>query len=140
MESQKTEKINPRRLLITIGIVLLTAVIVGGTTWYVMDRNYRALEQENSLSNAGAAVSTFCTGNGLVSEEDLLNFVKNLPGLDDVRIEEQDGSKFLVIGYVPIKPAANWADVSYPLDCLTNAEIEENNAENETTSEELDQQ
>ncbi|MEI6266665.1 MAG: hypothetical protein WCP14_02135 [bacterium] len=37
MEEPK-EKINPGRLLITIGIVIITAAVVGGTVWYVMNQ------------------------------------------------------------------------------------------------------
>ncbi|MBW6431684.1 hypothetical protein K0A96_00690 [Patescibacteria group bacterium] len=50
---------NWKRLLITIGIVILTAGVVGGTTWYVMDSNskgekellnQRLSDLENQLS------------------------------------------------------------------------------------------
>lgn len=43
---EKKEKINVKRLTITIIIVIVTALVVGGTVWYVMDKQAK-LEQES---------------------------------------------------------------------------------------------
>ncbi len=41
------EKVNVKRLLITIAIVLVTALVVGGVTWYYMDKNAKDLKEAN---------------------------------------------------------------------------------------------
>ncbi len=41
------EKINVTRLLVTIAIVLVTALVVGGVTWYYMDKSAKDLKEAN---------------------------------------------------------------------------------------------
>lgn len=50
METETKEKVNWQRLAITTGIVLLTALAVGGTTWYVMDKNAKDEKAANEKS------------------------------------------------------------------------------------------
>ena len=38
MENETKEKINWKRLLITLGIVIVTTVVIGGVTWFFMDQ------------------------------------------------------------------------------------------------------
>ena len=49
-EEQKEKvkkKVNVTRLLITIAIVLVTALVVGGVTWYYMDNSAKDLKEAN---------------------------------------------------------------------------------------------
>lgn len=46
------EKLNWQRLLITTGIVLVTAAAVGGTVWYLMDQNAKSIANSNAKSIA----------------------------------------------------------------------------------------
>lgn len=39
MEPQENKKVNWKRLSIMVAIVLVTALAIGGTTWYLMDQN-----------------------------------------------------------------------------------------------------
>lgn len=52
MEPIEKPKMNWQRLLITSGFVLASALIVGGTTWYVMDRSARDIKTagDNTIS------------------------------------------------------------------------------------------
>lgn len=45
-------KFNWQRMLITSGIVLFAALVVGGTTWYVMDKSAREIKTANDASTA----------------------------------------------------------------------------------------
>ncbi len=49
MDEEK-EKFNWTRLTIVIIIVLVTAMVVGGTTWYLMDKNAKDIKLENDKS------------------------------------------------------------------------------------------
>ena len=40
MDEQK-EKLNWKRLLITLGLVIVTAVVIGSSVWYIMDSNMK---------------------------------------------------------------------------------------------------
>jgi hypothetical protein len=51
MESEKP-KFNWQRMLITLGIVVATAAVVGGTTWYIMDKNAKDVQATNEKSAA----------------------------------------------------------------------------------------
>lgn len=48
--AETKEKLNWQRLLITAGIVLVTAVAVGGTVWYLMDKNAKSVADSNTKS------------------------------------------------------------------------------------------
>jgi len=52
MSEETKEKLNVQRLLITLGIVLLAALVVGGTTWYVMDKSAKEVQAANEKSVA----------------------------------------------------------------------------------------
>lgn len=47
MEPSEKSKLNWQRLLITLGIVLFAVLIVGGTTWYVMDKSAKEVQTAN---------------------------------------------------------------------------------------------
>ena len=51
MEEEQKEKVKVKvkvtRLLITIAIVLVTALVVGGVTWYYMDKSAKDLKEAN---------------------------------------------------------------------------------------------
>ena len=51
MDSEKP-KFNWQRMLITSGFVLLAALVVGGTTWYVMDKSAKEIKTANDSSVA----------------------------------------------------------------------------------------
>lgn len=46
----KKLKVDWKRVLITAGIVLLSALVVGGTTWYIMDKSSREVVAANEAS------------------------------------------------------------------------------------------
>jgi len=50
MEPQTKEKFNWSRFGITVGLVLLAAFVVGGTTWYIMDQNAKDIKSSNDKS------------------------------------------------------------------------------------------
>jgi hypothetical protein len=50
MEPNEKPKFNWQRLLITIGIVLVTAGVVGGTTWYLLDKSAKDIKTANDKS------------------------------------------------------------------------------------------
>jgi len=52
MSEEKQNKLNWQRLLITTGFVLLAALVVGGTTWYVMDKSAKEVQTANDKSVA----------------------------------------------------------------------------------------
>jgi len=52
MSEEKQNKLNWQRLLITTGFVLLAALVVGGTTWYVMDKSAKEVQTANEKSVA----------------------------------------------------------------------------------------
>ena len=45
-------KFNWQRMLITSGFVLLAALVVGGTTWYIMDKSAKEISTANDTSIA----------------------------------------------------------------------------------------
>ena len=47
MEGTK-EKVNLRRLVITIVLILITAIVVGGLVWFLMDKNTKNIISENN--------------------------------------------------------------------------------------------
>lgn len=47
MELQEKSKFSWVRLLITVGIVIITAGIVGGSIWYYMDQNAKKVKESN---------------------------------------------------------------------------------------------
>ncbi len=49
MEETK-EKVNLRRLVITIVLVLITAIVVGGLVWFLMDRQAKQTQSDNEKS------------------------------------------------------------------------------------------
>ena len=49
MDSEKP-KFNWQRMLITAGIVVFSALVVGGTTWYVMDKSAKEIKTANDSS------------------------------------------------------------------------------------------
>lgn len=50
MSEETKGKLNWQRLLITSGFVLLAALVVGGTTWYVMDKSSKEVATANKTS------------------------------------------------------------------------------------------
>lgn len=48
----KKLKVDWKRVLITSAIVMLSALVVGGTTWYVMDKSSREVAEANDASVA----------------------------------------------------------------------------------------
>jgi|GEM_PF-2172274 len=116
METKK-EKINWRRLLITTGIMALTALAMVGTTYYIMNQQIESLTLENSLGNVRSAATTFCTSKVKLSEDELVAYAKSQPGIRSVKIELEDGEKVFRIGYIPLGMGEDWADEGYSLDC-----------------------
>lgn len=47
---EEKPKLNWQRLLITLGFVLLAALVVGGATWYVMDKSAKEIKTANDQS------------------------------------------------------------------------------------------
>lgn len=52
MEPNEKPKFDWKRLLITTGIVLVATLVVGGTTWYVMDKSAKEVQKANEESIA----------------------------------------------------------------------------------------
>lgn len=52
MEPNEKPKFEWQRMLITTGIVLLAALVVGGATWYVMDKSAKEIKTANDQSVA----------------------------------------------------------------------------------------
>ena len=124
------EKFNTKRFLITVGIVLITAIAVGGATWWAMNKQIHSIKLDNSLEKVNDAVIDYCSSDQNASQEDLLLFIKSLYGIEEAKIEDQDGEIYLHIGYKPND--ADWATNGYPIDCFTSNE--ETITEHEETS------
>jgi len=52
MDEKPKFEFNWKRSLITIGIVFVTAGVVGGTVWYIMDQNQKSIEESNAQQTA----------------------------------------------------------------------------------------
>jgi hypothetical protein len=51
-EIETKEILNWQRLAVTVGIVLVTAAVVGGTVWYLMDQNAQSIADSNKKSTS----------------------------------------------------------------------------------------
>ncbi|MDD3480864.1 MAG: hypothetical protein PHW75_01390 [Patescibacteria group bacterium] len=110
------EKINTKRLLTTIGIVLLASAAVGGTTWWFMNREIRELMLEQSLMNIDNAYNNYCeSATDAADENDLVKFAKLQYGISEAKIEETEEGVFFYIGYVPVE--GGWNTSGYSLAC-----------------------
>jgi hypothetical protein len=111
------EKINPKRLGITIGIVLLTALVVGGAVWYVKDKEIKELNQTNSLEKLETLAASYCELTTRPSDDELITYAKGLPGISDAKIEvDKAAGRILRIGYFPFD-GGDWADQGWNLEC-----------------------
>jgi|GEM_PF-1974231 len=107
MSEETNEKPNWQRLLITLGIVLFAVLVVGGTTWYVMEKSAKEVQTANEKSVAELQKQIDGLKNTKnVAEDNITNKVaeKNIETIDVQTVTNEDKStgRFLSTQYADI--------------------------------------
>lgn len=100
------------------GIALIVAIISLGINGYFLYDKVKTAEtqKEQIITSAfGTLMDTYCQAPGKSSNEEMVALAKDIPGVEEAKIETEDGKQMLVVGYKPM--GANWADQRGDLSC-----------------------